>query len=152
MLPLVWECEAESEAGKGKGKGVKLDEEFELVRQAMYTDPEDSSVWLYHAWLVDQLGAGDGGSEAAGRVEETLRREVASIEELLEVEPDSKWCLEALVRYKGLLASLLDKPGKEEERQELRKERREMLGRLVEVDPDRRGRWQELLVDEERRS
>ena len=26
--------------------------EFELVRNAMYTDPEDQSVWVYHRWLV----------------------------------------------------------------------------------------------------
>ena len=28
------------------------DPEFELVRNAMYTDPEDQSVWVYHRWLV----------------------------------------------------------------------------------------------------
>lgn len=26
--------------------------EFELVRNAMYTDPGDQSVWVYHRWLV----------------------------------------------------------------------------------------------------
>jgi geranylgeranyl transferase type-2 subunit alpha len=36
----------------------KLDEkksredEFELLRNAMYTDPNDQSVWMYHRWLV----------------------------------------------------------------------------------------------------
>ena len=29
--------------------------EFDLVKNAMYTDPEDQSVWIYHRWLV-----GDG--------------------------------------------------------------------------------------------
>ena len=26
--------------------------EFELLRNAMYTDPNDQSVWMYHRWLV----------------------------------------------------------------------------------------------------
>lgn len=26
--------------------------EFELIRNAMYTDPNDQSVWMYHRWLV----------------------------------------------------------------------------------------------------
>jgi geranylgeranyl transferase type-2 subunit alpha len=26
--------------------------EFDLVRNAMYTDPADQSVWMYHRWLV----------------------------------------------------------------------------------------------------
>lgn len=29
-----------------------LSQEFELVRNAMYTDPNDQSVWMYHRWLV----------------------------------------------------------------------------------------------------
>jgi len=28
------------------------EDEFELLRNAMYTDPNDQSVWMYHRWLV----------------------------------------------------------------------------------------------------
>ncbi|CEH12230.1 Protein geranylgeranyltransferase type II, alpha subunit [Ceraceosorus bombacis] len=31
------------------------DEEFELIKQAMYTDPSDESIWNYHSWLIDQV-------------------------------------------------------------------------------------------------
>jgi len=37
----------------GKLDAVKCqEEEFELVRNAMYTDPSDQSVWMYHRWLI----------------------------------------------------------------------------------------------------
>ena len=41
----------------------RRDLEFELVRNAMYTDPEDQSVWVYHRWLV---GSGRIDSSGSG--------------------------------------------------------------------------------------
>jgi len=68
------------------------EEEFDLVKNAMYTDPADQSVWIYHRWLISR-----------GNDRGTLDREIASIQELLDEQPDSKWCMESLVFYKRAL-------------------------------------------------
>lgn len=42
---------------RGKGyydKEHVLREEFEFVRNALFTDPDDQSGWFYHLWLLDQ--------------------------------------------------------------------------------------------------
>ncbi|KAF8495398.1 rab-protein geranylgeranyltransferase, partial [Gautieria morchelliformis] len=117
----LWERDMEED----KRRKFK-DQEFELIKQAMYTDPGDQSVWLYHRWLV---GPGDN--------QELLVREINVIEELLEIEPDSKWCLDTLVHYKSLLLQhvhadnlILDCVG--------------MLTKLERLDPFRRERYADL--------
>lgn len=109
-----------------------LEDEFELVQNAMYTDPNDQSVWMYHAWLI---GEGDDA--------QVLRREIQSIQELLEEQPDSKWCMESLVRYKRIL---LDRHCREgvEDRKKLSNECLQLLGKLREIDPPRSRRYEEL--------
>lgn len=36
---------------------VAFGSEFELVKQAFYTEPEDQSAWLYHRWLLGRVVA-----------------------------------------------------------------------------------------------
>lgn len=43
-------------------RSLTLLPEFELVRNAMYTDPDDQSIWMYHRWLV---GLGTRGAPSA---------------------------------------------------------------------------------------
>ncbi|KAH9484165.1 Geranylgeranyl transferase type-2 subunit alpha [Psilocybe cubensis] len=117
--------------GQGKLNEEKSrEQEFELLRNAMYTDPNDQSVWMYHRWLV-----GTDGSK------ELLNREIAAIQELLDEQPDSKWCLESIVHYKRLL---LKNWVSGAEAGPLISDVKSLLHRLEQLDPARRRRYRDL--------
>ncbi|EKM55625.1 uncharacterized protein PHACADRAFT_256366 [Phanerochaete carnosa HHB-10118-sp] len=108
------------------------EEEFDLVKNAMYTDPGDQSVWIYHRWLV-----GDGGEAAL------LKREINTIQELLNEQPDSKWCMESLVHYKRLLLQKHTTSFQPGEQVNLVESCIGLLQELGALDPARRQRYKE---------
>ena len=112
-----------------------LEREYDLVRQAVFTDPEDQAPWLYHRWLLSQSverfrrarkakkGSGDetttaAVAAAAEALAATLEAEAAACEELLEAEPDRckcKWPLLTLARLSEARARLERSRGGAEE-------------------------------------
>lgn len=70
--------------------------EFDLTHNAMYTDPKDQSVWIYHRWLIGSgmlqspIYLSQKFTSYQGENKEVLDREIDVIQNLLEEESDSK--------------------------------------------------------------
>lgn len=75
--------------------------EADLVRQAVYTEPDDQSAWFYHRWVTDRCAGalaaacaaptdGSVASSDAVALLGLLLEDVAAIQELHDAEPTSK--------------------------------------------------------------
>ncbi len=120
-----------------------LEEEYALVKQALYTEPEDQSGWLYHAWLLGCWAARWAAAERAGNAAEertallaALAAQEGDCAELAAAEPRAKWPLLALARLRALRARV---SGEGEGGGEDARAAAEAYARLAELDPQRAG-------------
>ena len=143
---------------------VLLDAEYNLVKQALFTEPDDQSGWLYHRWLLGQTAAGGRGAgpgapldaRPAADVVPVLRREAAMCRELLALEPGSKWALITLARLlQALVGAGATSEGGEgggsggdpvAGRRAMLDDVRGIFHRLADVDPLRRGYYADALA------
>ncbi|EFJ47256.1 hypothetical protein VOLCADRAFT_117940 [Volvox carteri f. nagariensis] len=98
-----------------------LDQEYDMVHQAFATDSRDESPWMYYRWLACRL-----------------------LEDHLAAEPDARWPLLTLARLREAQARL-GLGGSPEECEEMLQEARSLYGRLMILDPMRRGFYEDAL-------
>jgi len=122
-----------------------LDQELEFIMQALYTDPYDQSLWFYHQYLMATISL--TCPEKAKIVtdltskdrEEYLETQIEMVKDMLDGTDDCKWI------YQGLLT--LAKQYLEVEagnKAVTTMEMTEWLDKLEELDPLRKGRWNDL--------
>ncbi|KAI5778514.1 hypothetical protein EDC01DRAFT_634616 [Geopyxis carbonaria] len=137
-----------------------LEDELELLKRAIVTDPEDQSLWFYHRWLVySNTSPGNETAIAPGMSVSTriliLEEQIDQLKGLLEGHPNCKYILKALVSYVQLLGSLRKEPPDEDFEEtdgvDESAEAQEMMAwvqHLTTIDPKRRGRYKALGLSE----
>ena len=149
----AWHCRSRliprllEERGAGSEERRKLlDEEFELITQALYTDPYDQSLWFYHQYLMSTLDPGKHQSasilDPCRDIDHSryLEQELDSIRDMSDGVEDCKYIYQALLEYSR---RYLEIPSADEKKVTTGEMRR-WLEELGKMDPLRKGRWLDL--------
>ena len=110
---------------------VDLGAELQLVEDAVYTEPDDQTAWWYQAFLLDTMKRNDESNDDSS-YQERIIQHLESLQELADEVTECKW-----VRL-GMLACLKRLP-------DTQHRQRELWETLMEMDPDRKVRYQYMI-------
>eukprot|EP00523_Entomoneis_sp_CCMP467_P002436 CAMPEP_0168756128 /NCGR_PEP_ID=MMETSP0724-20121128/20434_1 /TAXON_ID=265536 /ORGANISM="Amphiprora sp., Strain CCMP467" /LENGTH=384 /DNA_ID=CAMNT_0008804783 /DNA_START=51 /DNA_END=1206 /DNA_ORIENTATION=+ len=108
-----------------------LSQELEVVENAIFTEPDDQTAWWYQSFLLRQ--------QQEGESLEIWENHVQSLGELVDEVPHSKWALLGLLNCGMMIVKL-----KENETEERKITLLAQCQKLMELDPDRKGRYASL--------
>ena len=153
LLPQVLNVRSASRSSRRE----LFDSELAFIKNALFTDPYDQSLWFYHQYLMCILLNNSEGGEVNSTScplpsgnreqwasftnhdrEQYLSSEIGEIKELLDDTDDCKWIYQSLL---SLAQSYLDVEGGNQGNSFTTIELRNWLSRLNELDPLRKGRW-----------
>jgi len=144
LLPLLLQLDTVS---GNDNKAEYLQEELELIRNAVFTEPDDQTSWWYLRFIISWANPRNGGNDNLGKMEifqTTLYEEWRCIQELVESEGGKcKWGLLGL----HMIASEMCKLGGDNrfEGEEWEQLSKSYLFQLKELDPDRCSRYETML-------
>ncbi|OTA51959.1 protein prenylyltransferase [Hypoxylon sp. EC38] len=122
-----------------------LEEELNIIQEALNVGPEDQSLWYYHQYMISQIVNYIDKPTIAPALTVAERvayvsKEIEWIKDLVEDYTDTKWIYEALLEYTIALKSLA-KHGSEHVQTE---DPSKWLAKVRELDPMRAGRWDDV--------
>ncbi|PBP22030.1 geranylgeranyl transferase type 2 alpha [Diplocarpon rosae] len=124
-----------------------LDDEFDLVVSAMYTDsyPYAQSAWFYYQFLMTTITDHVGHATITPNFTnddrlEYVRKQLLILRDMLDGAEDCKWIYDALIEYSLAFCLMEAREPLLEEKQDCRA----WLAELRKLDPFRKGRWDDL--------
>ena len=136
-----------------------LPTEFDIIENAVFTEPDDQSAWWYHQFLLTWADS-DLVATAARDVAEAehksnwlvgvLQEQLEKVHGLYELEENCTWGMNCLISLIDRLCSPLlaaAAAGMKLDRIALLTERKALLEKLVVVDPNHKNRYVYMLLN-----
>lgn len=126
-----------------------IESESSIVENAIFTEPDDQSAWWYQQFLCTwSLAKYEESAKDLASFAEFIEKQLSVVQALLEIEPGSRWAMNSLVFLLDIAEQVRNKSSTVEilrTSEESVSMRKELLEKLIEVDPNHRNRYSYML-------